>query len=247
MASLQELGRIELSFEGTSYFLVEGETGQDLLWMEGGLSLEYLESGQLVLGLSGQYSTPWPERQPVTGGQWTNPEGLEVTVPGVETQASWHVGEACSSIQAMSDGWKYDILNCEVGKDENFWPIIYFSILLSLFTLTLSLQVVLGQDLVLLTLYLGSSPQGSRDLVGGVTHRMGFHSWIDMQAKGYLVNRWQLTVELGMEKRKLIIAIAVLPFRSSFESCFDSRFYSCFVYLFGFCFDSHFDTHLYSV
>ena len=53
----------------------------------------------------------------------------------------------------------------------------------------LLLQVVLGQDLVLLTLYLGSSPQGSRDLVGGVTHRMGFHDWLEMQAKGYLVNR----------------------------------------------------------
>ena len=138
LASLQELGRIELSFEGTSYFLVEGETGQDLLWMEGGLSLEFLQSGQLVLGLSGQYSTPWPERQPVTGGQWTNPEGLEVTVPVVETQASWDVGDSCTSIQAMSDGWKYQILNCEVGKEENYWPISYLSKLLCLFTLASS-------------------------------------------------------------------------------------------------------------
>ena len=121
LASLQELGKIELSFEGTSYFLVEGETGQDLLWLEGALSLEFVESmnadGDLVLDLSGLYSTPWPERQPVSGGLWTNPEGREVTVPGVVTQASWDVGDSCTSMQAMSDGWNYDILNCEVGQD----------------------------------------------------------------------------------------------------------------------------------
>ena len=41
----------------------------------------------------------------------------EVTVPGVVTQASWDVGDSCTSMQAMSDGWNYDILNCEVGQD----------------------------------------------------------------------------------------------------------------------------------
>ena len=173
LAELASRGEVELGFEGTSYYVVEGETGQSLLWLEGALLLrvaEVEEGWELGLEMEGGYATTWPEKIPVSGGPWTNPEGTQVDVPGVvETLVFLVDASSCSTMATSAELWHYNILSCEV---------------------------VLGQELVLLTLYSGSGPLGAGpgEVVGGVTWRRNFPTWLDMETKGYLVDRWLFKV-----------------------------------------------------
>ena len=40
------------------------------------------------LELEGGYSTPWPDREPLSGAGWTSPEGEPVMVPYIDTAAT---------------------------------------------------------------------------------------------------------------------------------------------------------------
>lgn len=170
LQELWGLGEIKVEMEGSSYYVGE-EGGQDMLWMEGQVWLALvpgLEAGtwNLEMDLAGWYGTPWPEKVPVSGGLWTNPEGQGVVVPylgGAYNSSTSTLSLAvepstCSTMGATSDGWHYNILNCEA---------------------------VLGQDLFLLNLYFTEDGL----VLGGVTHRRVVPEWLDIST-GHLVDRW---------------------------------------------------------
>ena len=78
MYHLASLGDIRFYFEGTSYFKFEGQTGQEMLWMDGNLTTRFVQNEnrwRMKVSMVGQYSTPWPEKAPVSGQEWVNPEG----------------------------------------------------------------------------------------------------------------------------------------------------------------------------
>ena len=107
LAALEERGGLQLDWQGTT-FLVGSRQGRwdgALLWQQGTAKLTVTGyrsirclklmsslhprqgrlSWQLELQLTGQYCTPWPDKVAVTGGQWTNPAGINITVPAVQT------------------------------------------------------------------------------------------------------------------------------------------------------------------
>ena len=78
MDHLVSLGDIKFYFEGTSYFMFEGQTGQEMLWMDGNLTTSFVQSENrwmMKVSMAGQYSTPWPEKTQLSGQEWINPEG----------------------------------------------------------------------------------------------------------------------------------------------------------------------------
>jgi len=176
LEELFSFGKMELEFEGTTYFLEEGSTGQELVWMEGSLEVELSESlDQLLIAMDGGFATPWPERQPISGTMLENPNGIEVEVPWINFDTRINVNaDTCSTMAVVSDGWDYSVLSCEV---------------------VLPSQPDEGRDdLFLLTLYLGKGPAGEVDIVGGVTTHKGWMpewmaTWIDKE-RGTLVERW---------------------------------------------------------
>ena len=147
MEELASLGTLELEFEGTTYFLEEGSTGQELVWMEGSLQVQfYADINVLDILMLGEFATPWPEKLPLSGSSfWV--DGVEVEVPWIISGFAIDVDpEQCSTMAVNSDGWDYSVLSCE-----------------------LVLAPVDGDHLFLLTLYLGKGPAGQVEVVGGVT------------------------------------------------------------------------------
>ena len=174
LGELYSFGKMELEFEGTTYFLEEGSTGQELVWMEGSLEMELSGSlDQLQIVMDGGFATPWPERQPISGTLLENPNGIEVEVPWINFETRVDVnGDNCSTMSVVSDGWDYSVLSCEV---------------------VLPSQPEGREDLFLLTLYLGKGPDGEVDVVGGVTTHKAWipewmATWMDKE-RGSLVER----------------------------------------------------------
>ena len=176
LEELASLGKLELEFEGTTYFLEEGSTGQELVWMEGSLEVELsVDLNQLKIVMDGGFATPWPERQPISGTLLENPNGIEVEVPWINFDASLNVNaDNCSTMAVVSDGWDYGVLSCEVTLPSG--------------------QPDGREDLLLLTLYLGKGPAGEVDVVGGVTScKAWMPEWIATwmnKERGSLVERW---------------------------------------------------------
>ena len=175
LEELASLGRIELEFEGTTYMLEEGSTGQELVWMEGSLEVELSgDLDQLEIVMDGGFATPWPERQPISGTLLENPNGIEVEVPWIDFSTMLNVSaDNCSTMDVVSDGWNYSVLSCE---------------------LLLPKQQEGGDDLFLLTLYLGRGEAGEVDVVGGVTTYKDWMpawmaTWMDNE-RGSLVERY---------------------------------------------------------
>ena len=174
LEELASLGRLQLEFEGTTYLLEEGSTGQELVWMEGSLEVELSgDLDQLEIVMDGGFATPWPERQPISGTLLENPNGVEVEVPWIDFDTTLNVSaDSCSTMAVVSDGWDYSVLSCEV---------------------VLPSQLAGGEDLFLLTLYLGKGPAGELDVVGGVTtYKAGIPGWMATwldKERGSLVER----------------------------------------------------------
>ena len=145
LEELASLGTLELEFEGTTYFLEEGSTGQELVWMEGSLQVQfYADFNHLDISMLGSFATPWPDQRPLSGSSfWV--DGVEVEVPWINSGFTIDVDpEECSTMAVASDGWNYSVLSCEVVLPP-------------------------GDHLFLLTLYLGKGPAGQVEVVGGVT------------------------------------------------------------------------------
>ena len=103
LEELASLGRLDLEFEGTTYLLEEGHTGQELVWMEGRLELQ-LSEDQLEIFMDGGFATPWPERQPISGTLLQNPDGIEVEVPLIDFSTSLNVNQLCHLVQCQCQG-----------------------------------------------------------------------------------------------------------------------------------------------
>ena len=145
LEELASLGTLELEFEGTTYFMEEGSTGQELVWMEGSLQVQFdPDFNVLDILMLGEFATPWPEQRPLSGSSfWV--DGVEVEVPWINSISSIDVNpEQCSTMAVNSDGWDYSVLSCEM-------------------------VLPTGDHLFLLTLYLGKGPAGQVEVVGGVT------------------------------------------------------------------------------
>ena len=90
MEDLASHGDIKFNFEGTNYFVFEGQTGQNMLWMDGNLTTSFVQEEENIwkmkVSMVGKYSTPWPEKTVVSGQEWTNPEGdIIEEVPYIDT------------------------------------------------------------------------------------------------------------------------------------------------------------------
>jgi len=172
LEELASLGTLELEFEGTTYFLEEGSTGQELVWMEGSLQVQfYADFNHLDISMLGSFATPWPDQRPLSGSSfWV--DGVEVEVPWINSGFTIDVDpEECSTMAVASDGWNYSVLSCEV-------------------------VLAPGDHLFLLTLYLGKGPAGQVEVVGGVTTKKAqvpswMSSWLGKEG-GSLVERWLL-------------------------------------------------------
>ena len=113
--------------------------------MEGSLQVQfYADFNHLDISMLGSFATPWPEKLPLSGSSfWV--DGVEVEVPWINSGFTIDVdSEQCSTMAVASDGWDYSVLSCEV-------------------------VLAPGDDLFLLTLYLGKGPAGQVEVVGGVT------------------------------------------------------------------------------
>ena len=61
--------------------------------MEGEVRAAVVRAGagagwRVEVELEGGYSTPWPDREPLSGAGWTSPEGEPVMVPYIDTAAT---------------------------------------------------------------------------------------------------------------------------------------------------------------
>ena len=143
--------------------------------MEGSLEVEISgDLDQLEIVMDGGFATPWPERQPISGTLLESPNGIEVEVPWIDFKTILNVSaDNCSTMAIMSDGWEYNVLSCDV---------------------VLPSQFAGGEDLFLLTLYLGKGPAGEVDVVGGVTTNKAWipawmATWLGKE-RGGLVERY---------------------------------------------------------
>merc|ERR1712126_525584 len=116
-----------------------------------GLEVELFgDLDQLDIVMEGGFATPWPDRQPISGTLLENPNGIEVEVPWINFNTTLNVSaDNCSTMAVVSDGWDYSILSCELVLPKQ--------------------EAAGGEDLFLLTVYLGRGTAGELDVVGGVT------------------------------------------------------------------------------
>ena len=59
--------------------------------MEGEVRAAVVRAGvewRVEVELQGGYSTPWPDKEPLSGAEWTSPEGEPVMVPYIDTAAT---------------------------------------------------------------------------------------------------------------------------------------------------------------
>ena len=59
--------------------------------MEGEVRAAVVRAGagwRVEMELQGGYSTPWPDKEPLSGAEWTSPEGEPVMVPYIDTAAT---------------------------------------------------------------------------------------------------------------------------------------------------------------
>merc|ERR1719341_278984 len=150
---LVDLGWMSSEFEGTSYYVFDGQTGYDLFWMSGELETKVMagddETWEMEIKMTGVFSTPWPDKEPVSGGEWYGPEGGIVQVPYINTSTQIQVSaEVCSTGHVTLDTSPYYLLNCEL---------------------------LLDTEVLFITLYVSPGNQ----VIGGVTNKRQFEQWLN--------------------------------------------------------------------
>lgn len=165
MDHLAELGWITASFQGSRYYVFDGETGRDLFWLSGELrcllSQLAATTWRLELEMTGVLGSPWPDRSNVSGSEWTNPEGdLIPSLPYIDSLTTLTIDSTvCSSSRVSLDTEEYSLVNCEV---------------------------VLQSDIIFLTFYLS----GEDSIMGGVTTKRQYDEYLQLDSPGFLLDRW---------------------------------------------------------